>query len=65
MAFIGGAIALPALDSGNVTEEEVRNRINRIETMLEEIFREASQNDESPVLSAKKLVERVLASKGS
>ncbi len=60
----GGAIALPALDSGNVTEEEVRNRINRIETTLEEIFREASQNDESPVLSAMKLVERVLASKG-
>ena len=57
----GGAIALPALDSGNVTEEEVRNRINRIETTLDEIFREASENDESPVLSAKKLVERVLA----
>jgi leucine dehydrogenase len=56
----GGAIALPALDSGNVTEEEVRNRIGRIEDTLGEIFSEASENDESPVLAAKKLVERVL-----
>ncbi len=56
----GGAIALPALDSGNVTEEEVRNRIGRIEDTLGEIFSEASENDESPVRAAKKLVERVL-----
>lgn len=61
----GGAIALPALDSGNVTDEEVRNRVNRIETTLDEIFREASENNESPVLAAKKLVERVLATKRS
>ena len=59
----GGAIALPALDSGNVTEEEVRNRIGRIEDTLGEIFSEASENDESPVLAAKKLVERVLEQK--
>jgi len=59
----GGAIALPALDSGKVTEEEVRNRIGRIAVTLNEIFREAGENNESPVVSAKKLVERVLEAK--
>ncbi len=59
----GGAIALPALDSGNVTDEEVWNRINRIETTLDGIFREAGENDESPLLAAKTLVERVLVEK--
>ncbi|UCG85099.1 MAG: hypothetical protein JSW71_14300 [Gemmatimonadota bacterium] len=59
----GGAIALPALDSGKVTEEEVRKRIGRIATTLSEIFREAGEKNESPVASAKRLVDRVLAAK--
>ncbi|UCD23762.1 MAG: hypothetical protein JSW51_12110 [Gemmatimonadota bacterium] len=57
----GGAIALPAIDSGKVTDDEVWNRVNRIEAKLDEIFREAAADGESPVLAAKKLVERVLA----
>jgi leucine dehydrogenase len=59
----GGAIALPALDSGKVTEDEVRNRIGRIADTLDEIFREARDNGESPVASAKRRVERILAQK--
>ncbi len=59
----GGAIALPALDSGKVTEDEVRNRIGRIADTLDEIFREARDNGESPVASAKRRVERILAEK--
>ena len=46
-------------------DEEVWNRINRIETTLDEIFSEAGENNESPVLAAKKLVERVLAEKSA
>ena len=41
----------------------MRNRINRIETTLDGIFREAGENDESPLLAAKTLVERVLVEK--
>jgi leucine dehydrogenase len=60
----GGAIALPALDSGKVTEQEVRNRIGRIEETLGQIFAEASDNDESPVRAAKTLVDKVLRRSG-
>jgi leucine dehydrogenase len=59
----GGAIALPALDSGKVTEEEVRLRIGRIAVTLTDIFSEANENGESPVLSAQRLVQRVLDAK--
>jgi ElaB/YqjD/DUF883 family membrane-anchored ribosome-binding protein len=54
---------LPALDSGKVTEDEVRNRIGRIADTLDEIFREARDNGESPVASAKRRVDRILAEK--
>ncbi len=58
----GGAIALPSLDSGK-TDEQVRRRIEKIEDTLDEIFAEANARSESPVLAAKRLVERVLATK--
>jgi leucine dehydrogenase len=58
----GGAIALPSLDSGK-TDEQVRRRIEKIEDTLDEIFSEAETQGESPLLAAKRLVERVLAGK--
>ncbi|MEJ2238097.1 MAG: leucine dehydrogenase, partial [Gemmatimonadales bacterium] len=58
----GGAIALPSLDSGK-TDDHVRRRIEKIEDALDDIFAEARAHAESPLLAAKRLVDRVLAAK--
>jgi leucine dehydrogenase len=59
----GGAIALPSLDSGIVTKEQVEERIQGIEPRLLEIFAEASLNGESPHYAAQRMVERMLVGK--
>ena len=59
----GGAIALPLLGKGH-SEEEVWSRVRRIEGTVERVLAEAGERDESPVHAARRLVERVLASKG-
>jgi leucine dehydrogenase len=56
----GGAIALPSLDSGLMTEEQVEERVRGIERTLGEIFEEAERNGESPLEAAQRLVQRRL-----
>jgi len=56
----GGAIALPSLDSGEMTEAQVEERIRDIEGRLARIFAEAHARDESPYYTAKRMVDRVL-----
>ncbi|MFQ5705199.1 MAG: Glu/Leu/Phe/Val dehydrogenase dimerization domain-containing protein [Gemmatimonadales bacterium] len=59
----GGAIALPMLDGGEHTEDQVRDRIRQLEDVIGKIFDEASGRDESPVRAAQRLVDRVLEAK--
>ncbi|NIM51247.1 MAG: hypothetical protein GTN62_15005 [Gemmatimonadales bacterium] len=59
----GGATALPLLDRGDHTEEQIRERIRGFEVVLGEIFSEAAERDESPLRAAARRVERVLAKK--
>ncbi len=56
----GGAIALPLLDAGDHTEEQIRARICNIESVLTEIFDEADRSHESPAHTARRLADRVL-----
>jgi leucine dehydrogenase len=56
----GGAIALPALDSGAMTESQVEERVQEIEERLAGVFAEADANGESPELAAQRMVRRIL-----
>lgn len=56
----GGAIALPALDSGEMTEAEVEERVQGIGVRLRGILAEARTRGESPLYAAQRMVERVL-----
>jgi leucine dehydrogenase len=58
----GGAIALPMLGQGH-SEDEIRDRIRKIEGTLEEIFTEATRRNETPGDAAARRVERVLAAR--
>ncbi len=56
----GGAIALPSLDSGEMTEAQVEDRIRDIEGRLARIFSEAQAKGESPYYAARRMADRVL-----
>jgi leucine dehydrogenase len=56
----GGAIALPAIDSGSMTDQQVENRVREIEGRLTEILVEAGGNGESPLYAAQRMVQRIL-----
>ncbi len=56
----GGATALPMLGQGE-PRVAVEERIRGLEGVLDEIFAEASEHQESPLYAAKRRVERVLA----
>jgi leucine dehydrogenase len=56
----GGAIALGLRGRGIVDDDEIVQRIDRIDTSLTEILQESSVSDESPVYAATRVVERRL-----
>lgn len=56
----GGAIALPSLDSGVLTDQQVEERIRGIAGRLSGIFVEAEANGESPYYAAERMVRRIL-----
>ncbi len=56
----GGATALPLLDSGRSTPDEVRERIRRFDKILSAIFNDSAANGVSPLLGAKRAAEKVL-----
>jgi len=56
----GGAIALPALDTGVMTESQVEERVQEIEGRLAGVFVEADANGESPEYAAQRMVTRIL-----
>lgn len=56
----GGATALPLLGEGQATPEAVRERVRGFEGVLDEIFAEAAERDESPFHAAQRRAERVL-----
>jgi leucine dehydrogenase len=56
----GGAAALPALSAG-AAEVEVLERVRGIEGRLDAIFAEARSRGESPAVTARRSVERILA----
>jgi leucine dehydrogenase len=56
----GGAAALPALSAG-AAESEVLERVRAIEGRLDTIFAEARSRAESPAVTARRMVERILA----
>jgi leucine dehydrogenase len=51
----GAALALPLLDAGDLSEEQVRNAVQRIGDTLHQIFIEADGLDESPVRAATRM----------
>ena len=53
----GAAVAIPLLDEGVHSEEEVRNRVRGIGDTLDRIFAEAEERRESPVHAAQRLVQ--------
>ncbi len=56
----GGATALPLLDAGTNTAEQVRERIRGFENAMSEIFADAAERNESPLHAVANRVERVL-----
>jgi leucine dehydrogenase len=56
----GGAAALPALSAG-VEKDVVLERVRAIEGRLDMIFAEARQRNESPAVTARRMVERILS----
>ena len=56
----GGAAALPALSAG-AAQPEVLERVRAIEGRLDTIFAEARSHAESPAVTARRMVERILA----
>ena len=56
----GGAMALPLLDSGKATPDELRDRIGGFDTILFQIFQESAANNVSPLVGAKRAAERTL-----
>lgn len=57
----GGAIAFGMMSQGRTAEEDIQDKIRNIATSLEFIFRESSERGESPLHSALRKVEDVLA----
>ncbi|MEE8135522.1 MAG: Glu/Leu/Phe/Val dehydrogenase dimerization domain-containing protein [Gemmatimonadales bacterium] len=60
----GGATALPLLDAGKATPDEVRDRIRGFDTILFEIFQESEANSVPPLVGAKRAADRVLEQAG-
>lgn len=59
----GGATALPLLGDGRATPDQVRERVRRFDQILDEIFAEAAERNESPYYAAQRRAERALATK--
>jgi len=59
----GAAMALPLLDAGDLSEEQVRNAVQRIGGTLDQILVEAGSVGESPVHAARRLVLQRLKEK--
>jgi leucine dehydrogenase len=60
----GGATALPLLDAGKATPDEVRERIRGLDEILSGIFAESAENGVSPLVGAKRAADRVLEQAG-
>jgi len=58
VANAGSAMALPLLDAGDLSEEQVRESVQRIGGTLDQLFAEAEDRNESPVYSATRMVRR-------
>ena len=56
----GGAMALPSLDAGMATPDELRDRIRGFDAILSEIFQESAAKNVSPLIGAKRAADRVL-----
>jgi leucine dehydrogenase len=64
IANAGAAMAIPLLDAGDLTEEQVRDSVLRIGETLDQMFAEAEQRHESPVYAAQRMVRRRLEMAG-
>lgn len=65
IANAGAAIAVPLLDAGDLDEEQVRDSVQRIGVLLDLMFTEAAERDESPVHAAERLVNSTLEAAAS
>lgn len=62
VANAGGAIAFAHLAANpNVEDGELFERVGKVETILDEVFTEAAERAESPLVTAQHRVERILA----
>ena len=65
IANAGAAVALPLLDAGDFSEEQVRDSVRGIGDALDQILSEAIENGEPPVRAAERLVTRRLDAAGA
>jgi leucine dehydrogenase len=63
VANAGAAIALPLLDAGDLSEEQVRKSVQGLGGTLDRLFAEAEDRDESPVHAAQRVVRERLKQK--
>ncbi len=61
----GAAVALPLLDAGDFSEEQVRDSVRGIGDSLDQILSEATENRELSVRAAQRLVTRRLEAAGA
>jgi leucine dehydrogenase len=61
IASAGAALAIPLIEAGDLSDEQVRESVQRIGDTLDQMFTEAGKRDESPVHEAERLVTRRLA----
>jgi leucine dehydrogenase len=61
VASAGAAIAIPFIEAGDLSEEQVRDSVQRIGDTLDRMFKESEESGESPVHAAHRLVRRRLA----
>jgi leucine dehydrogenase len=61
VANAGAAMAMPLLDAGDLSEERIREAVQRIGGMLDQLFVEAEERNESPFHAAARLVKHRLA----
>jgi leucine dehydrogenase len=64
VANAGAAMALPLLDAGDLSEEQVRDSVQRIGGALNQMFTDAENRDESPIHPAMRLVRERLEAVG-
>ena len=61
IANAGAALAIPLIEAGDLSDEQVRDSVGRIGQTLAQMFTESAGRGESPVRAARRVVQRRLS----